>query len=193
MPTRRDYARQFKDEIIQDLIDQLAEAGERAAIQLARHLELVMRRTLRFSSQFGTVGFRDVVIDVQHEVKADKKGLEIKLNVLMVNAKGDAHPVWHVIAFGRQSFRQRKTSPPIKERRGLRTVEGTLEVDRFPGYTKETFVIPAGTIVKGIPPRRWYELAPREFERRIADLPTIQTLNLKIVRHEIRKPRFYFE
>lgn len=192
MPTQRHYARQFKEEIIQDLIEQLQEAGERAAKQLERHLELVMRRTLRFSSQFGTVGFRDVEINIESRVKADKKGLQIELNVLMVNARGDAHPIWHIIAFGRQQFRQRRTSPPIKERRGLRTLEGTLEVERFPGYTKEVFVIPAGTIVKGIPPRRWYDLAPAEFERRIAGLPTIETLNLKIVRHRIEKPRISF-
>lgn len=193
MKTLRHYTRQYRDELIADLLEKLERDGERAAPQLARILELVMRRTLRFSSQFGTIGFRDVVIDIEHTVKVSQKGLQIDLNVLMVNGMGEAHPVWHVIAFGRQSFRQRRTSPPIRERNDLRTLPGELEVNRFPGYSGETFVIPAGTLVKSIPPRRWYELAPAEFERRIADLPTIVTLNLKIVRHDIRKPRIYFD
>jgi hypothetical protein len=191
--TLRHHARQYRNELVDDLVAQLEIIGERAATQLARHLELVMRRTLRFASQFGTVGFRDVEIDIEHRVKADRKGLQIELNVLMIDAKGNAHPVWHIIAFGRAPFRQRRTSPPIRKRNDLRTIPGDLEVTRFPGYSGETFIIPAGTIVKGIPPRRWYDLAPKEFEKRIAGLPTIETLNLKIVSHQIRKPRISFE
>lgn len=191
--TLRHYARQYRDDLVDDLVAQLEAVGERAANQLARHLELVMRRTLRFASQFGTIGFRDVEIDIEKRIRADRKGLQIELNVLMVDAKGIPHPVWHVIAFGRAPFRQRRTSPLIRARNDLRTIPGDLEVNRFPGYSGDTFIIPAGTIVKGIPPRQWYELAPKEFEKRIAGLPTIETLNLKIVSYQIRKPRISFD
>jgi hypothetical protein len=190
MPSQRHYARQYREELKRLYIQHMEEAGERAAAQLARILENLIKRTLRFSSQFGTTGFRDARVQITTDVRANENGLAIRLNALVVNGSGEPHFVWHIIAFGRKRFRQRRTSPPIRARLAKRTAENSLEVQRFPGYRKnDVFVIQAGTIVEGIPARKWYELAAREFPNRI-NFPTIRTLNLRVVRHRIEKPRF---
>lgn len=185
----RHYARRWRQSLHLEYQGQLEAAGDRAGRQLARILELLIKRTLRFSSQFGTIGFRDARVDVEYEVKTSRDGLAIRLNAMVVDGSGEPHLVWHIIAFGRRAFRQRKNSPPIRARLGLRTKANTLEVSRFPGYRKhDVFVIQAGTIVRGIEPRKWYETAAKEYPKLI-DLPTIRTLQLRVVRHRIEKPR----
>lgn len=185
----RHHARQWRNALHLDYEQRLEAAGDRVARQLARILENLIKRTLRFSSQFGTVGFQDASVDVEYDVKVNRNGLAIRLNALVVDGTGEPHLVWHIIAFGREPFRQRKNSPPIRARLGLRTKANSLEVTRFPGYRKDdVFVIHAGTIVAGIEARRWYDLAAKEFPNLI-DLPTIRTLQLRVVRHRVEKPR----
>ncbi len=189
MPVQRHHARRWRQSLHFEYEQKLLVAGERAARQLARILEQVIKKTLRFSSQFGTVGFRDARVDIETEVESSKNGLAIRLNALVVDGAGNPHLVWHIIAFGRQPFRQRKDSPPIQARLGLRTKANSLEVTRFPGYRKnDIYIIPAGKMVAGIEARKWYDVAAKEFPKQI-DLPTIRTLNLRVVRHRIEKPR----
>lgn len=189
MPSRRHYARLHRVDLKTIYRERLELAGERVAKQLARILENLIKRTLRFSSQFGTVGLRDAAVDIETEVRVGRQGLAIRLNAMVVDGAGEPHLVWHIIAFGRKPFRQRKNSPPIRARLAQRTEANTLEVTRFPGYRKDdVFVIPAGTLVAGISPRKWYDVAAKDFPNRI-DFPSIKTLSLKVVRHKIEKPR----
>lgn len=189
MAVQRHYAKQWREELKAIYREKLEADGERTARQLARILKEILNKTLRFSSQFGSTGFRDVEIDIEYEVKVSKKGLAISLNALMLDSSGKPHLVWHIIAFGRKRFVQRRNSPPIRARLAERTIPNTLTVNRFPGYSGDVFVIPAGTVVEGIEPRNWYPVAAKEFKQKIRQFPSIQTLQLRFIRSDVRKPR----
>ena len=206
MPTERLYAKRWRQQLIQDWLDKLEADGERIAKQMERIAKNILKATLRFSSQFGTsgkssqylkgvsvpkltYGVSDAEIEVESEVRVDRRGLKITLKITVVDPSGQPHFVWHLLSEGRPSFKQRKTSPPIRERSGLRTTPGTLEVSGFPGFTGEVFVIPAGTVVGSIPPRKWYEQAEKEFRTEFGQIVGAQLLDLEITKSKINKLR----
>lgn len=189
--TTRHYARQWRNELRNEMLDQLEVKGNRVADQLERILHKIVKKTLRFSSQFGTLGLRDAVIDIQRDIRVHRrKGLLISFNVMVLDGSGNPHMVWHILNYGRKQFIQRKTSPLLRARKGLRTVPGTLTVERFPGYSGDTFVIPAGTVVDGIEARGWYQEIHKEYKEEIQNFPSIRALNLRVVRFKIKKPDY---
>ena len=204
MPTQRHYARVHRAALIQDLLDQLEPIGERVGNQSERVLKNLISKTLRFSSQFGTsgktspyakgakatqltYGFSDAQVDIQKKITVNKKGLKLEMAATVMDGGGKPHFVWHLISEGRPSFRQRRTSPPIRERSGLRTTPDTLEVRGFPGFTGEVFVIPAGTVVDAIPPRRWYEAADKAFRIEFRKFAAAEIIGLLITSSKIQK------
>lgn len=191
MAVKRHYAKQWRNELRNEMLDQLEIKGNRVADQLERILFKIVKKTLRFSSQFGTVGLRDATIDIQRDIRVHRrKGLLITMNVMVLDTDGNPHLVWHILNYGRKQFVQRKTSPLIRARNAMRTVPGTLTVERFPGYSGDTFVIPAGTVVDGIEAREWYQQIHKEYQEAIQDFPSIKALNLRVVRFKIKKPDY---
>lgn len=193
MPTTRHYARNWRRQLRNEMQEQLEVKGNRVVNQLERLLKQIVNKTLRFSSQFGTVGLRDAHIEIDSDVRVHpRRGLLIKMVVIVLDGAGNPHQVWHIISFGRKPFVQRRTSPVIRPRRDYRTTADTLVVQRFPGYKEDDeFVIPAGTVVDGIEARNWYQQIAKEFEVEIQKYPSIKALNLRLVRWKIRKPDYF--
>jgi hypothetical protein len=188
MGALKHYVREHRNELVKEMLAEQVAPAERAAKQLERLITVELQKTLRFASQFGTVGFRDASIQTQSAVNITDGGVEIEVNALTVDTGGQPHFVWHLISFGRPRFVQRKTSPPIRKRSELRTSPDTLTVSGFPGYSGETFVVPAGAIVAAIPARHWYETAAKKLAEEIAKYPTLKALNLEVVVTKVERP-----
>lgn len=133
--------------------------GEVLAKELEKDFKDELRPTLRHASESGTYALADATIKTDSEISKENKGVSIVVHVIVVDPSGSPHPVWHILDQGRPQFVQKKTSPPIKERVGVRTFRNNLQAAPFPGYTGKKFVIRAGTTVSGIPARRWYQTA----------------------------------
>lgn len=190
MPSKRHYATQFRNQIKRDLLEtQLKPRMERAGKQIERIATKILRASLRYSSQRGATGLRDASIQSSSRVELNmRRGATVIVNLLVVDDKGKPHFVWHIIAFGRPAFTQRRTSPPIRERKGMRTKPRRLEVEGFPGFTGKNFVVRKGTRVRGIKARRWYQIAGRKLRREIKKYPSLQVLELRVVKTRVRRP-----
>lgn len=90
--------------------------------------------------------------------RSKTEGVTLTIRAYMAQPNGGVSPVWEMLSFGRGPFVQRKTSPPLRKRVRMVTSPNRLRLDAFPGYTGEVYVIRAGTTVRGIPGRNWYEI-----------------------------------
>jgi hypothetical protein len=170
MATTRHYAKTHRKALRQALQDELQEVGDSVVITAGNIAEKLIRKTLKYSTQFGAggpsyvgggkhkdhQGLRDADVEINYDVHVGKRGLKLKLEITVIDPDGKPHFVWHLISEGRKAFTQKKKSPPIRARRGLRTTPNSLEVSSFPGYSGDVFVIQKGQRVGGIPARNWY-------------------------------------
>lgn len=203
MPQKRHYARAHKRALEQALRDELKAIGDSVVITAGNIAEKVIRQTLRYSTQFGAggpsyegggkhathPGLRDADVQVEYETKVNRRGLSLTLYITVIDPSGKPHFVWHLLSEGRKKFTQKRTSPPIRERRGLRTSPNSLEVTSFPGYTGDVFVIHAGQRVEGIEARHWYEATAKEVQRQLDGLfkGNLAVYGIRFVSYKVRQ------
>lgn len=135
--------------------------GEQVGEEAVRLLE----KTITDTSASGTLALADAKPTYAIETSVSlRRGASVKVRILVKGDGGKPHQVWHWLNFGTADRIQTSTSPPIPERFGTRTNVGNLFTDDFKGYTGDYFVIPAGTFVHGIEPRRWYDVTNDELK-----------------------------
>lgn len=88
-------------------------------------------------------------------IKWTGRGHYITIRTRAVANGTTPHKLWYWLDKGTPTIIQPKTSPPIPERRGLRTTPNTLTVTPFKGYTGRYFRVKAGRPRRGIPARNW--------------------------------------
>ncbi|GEM_PF-4454431 len=179
--TQKHYARRHRNSLVDDLVAILKDEADRFVVTAGNMAEQIIRQTLKYSTQFGAggaayvgggrskyPGFRDADVQVESQVSVSRrKGVKIELFVTVIDPSGKPHFVWHLISEGRRAFTQKKTSPPIRMRRGRRTKPNTLDVSGFPGYSGKVVVIHKGTRVKEIEGTQWYRATQKEFQVRL--------------------------
>jgi hypothetical protein len=201
MPQVKHYAKKYKRSLIRDLIAELESVGESVVITAGNLVESIIRRTLRYSTQFGSggptylgggrhkehPGFRDADVSIDYEVSVTKKGMSLKLYVTVIDPSGNPHFVWHLLSEGRKAFIQKKKSPPIRARRGQRTTPDVLEADSFAGFDGDVFVIHEGQRVQGIEARNWYKAVVDQLKVELKN--TSEFSNLKLYGIEFKSHR----
>jgi len=87
-------------------------------------------------------------------------GATLRIRSYMQNPSSrSASVIWHLLEGGTRDHIQKKNSPPLFFRRKQRTLVKELNSEPFPGFSNKTprFIL-AGTMVRGIPARLWYEV-----------------------------------
>jgi len=203
--TTRHYARSHRKALKQALQDELQEIGDSVVITTSNLAERLIRKTLKYSTQFGAggpayvgggkhpdhPGLRDADVDIDYDVTVNGRGLKIQLYVTVIDPSGNPHFVWHLISEGRKAFTQKTKSPPIRARRGLRTSPDNLEPSSFPGYSAEVFVIHEGQRVAGIPARHWYRAVVTELQKELKGLAGASDLKLYGIQFKSSKIRHF--
>lgn len=167
---------------------QAAEAdavGKRLCELAKTHLE----RTLKFWNQSGENKFPLPVIKCEYRVQSTPtRGAQVTVDVLAADPSGQPHFLWHILSQGRReyTFPEGKRSPPLKKRKARRTHGNRLDVDPFPGFTGEVFVIHGGQRVKGVPGNRWYEAARDEIRQAFAADPLLKRWKLQAFVYALR-------
>ena len=203
MASKRNYAKAHRAALKKALKDELQDVGETVVVTASNIVDRLIRKTLKYSTQFGAggpsyvgggkhkdhQGLRDADVEIDTEVSVGRQGLKIELSATVIDPSGKPHFVWHLISEGRKAFTQKKQSPVIRARRGLRTTPNSLEVSSFPGYSGEVFVIRAGQRVAGIPARNWYLAVAKEFQRElqaVSGRSNLKLYGIHFKKHKIR-------
>lgn len=135
--------------------------AERVGKRYAAILEGLLQQTTRHWNESGENRYAKPV--PKSRVTIDHSGgkYRVKVHIVMIGEGGNPSFLWHILDQGRRAyvFPSGKRTPPIRERKRRRTFADQLQVDPFPGFTGETFVITGGTTVKAVPPNDWYKTA----------------------------------
>lgn len=205
MPQQRHYAKHYRNALRDELYDELREVAEQVVVTAENLLEAIIRRTLRYSTSFGAggpvyvggghhkehEGLRGADVKMEHDVSVGRRGLSITLYATVVDPSGKPHFVWHLISEGRKAFVQKNMSPPIRMRRGMRTIPNTLDVSSPTGFSGKVMVIHAGTKVAGIQARQWYDAVVTQLKIELLSVSKLSNLNLFGIQFTTYKVRHF--
>jgi len=135
------------------------EQAQEVADNASTYLMPLYQRTLKFWNQSGTNKFPIPSISIEVKVKRLRRSIKILISIRIFSK------LWGWLDQGTPDIIQPKTSPPIRERRALRTTPDDLDVTPFPGFTGRTFVIHAGRRRRGIPARNWNRTIARLYKQ----------------------------
>lgn len=135
------------------------------AKEVSDRLEHLLTQTINDKDASNEKGFRDAKPVVEVKMKLLKtKGVEITFTSYMsVNGTKTRHKIWHILNKGRAAYVAKKdvlfkTRNPSSFGTSARTSPNNFNTSPFAGYTGEYAKINKGTLVKEIPPRRWYRI-----------------------------------
>lgn len=92
------------------------------------------------------------------DVKVVGKEIRVVINTMATFGGGVPNKLWYWLDKGTPAWPQTRTSPPIPRYTAIRTSPDTLDVKPSHTLTDGFFVVKAGTMRKGIPPRNWSRL-----------------------------------
>lgn len=149
----------------------------------------LLELTINDPASSGTMAFAGAQVIVKIITRTGPKGASAKVRIFMADRAGKPHEIWGYLNFGTPDRVQTRTSPPIPERvapfNNARTIPNSFFTGGFRGYTGDTYVISAGTPVRGIAPRNWYILT----EQKLKELSSKQFRGWKIKAAKINPHR----
>lgn len=171
--------RKQKPRLVQKLLDQSVVQAKR----IAKEIEKIQREDYAVTTDgWNTSGLNPEpkpAPKFKTEIHRNQKGVQMAITSSMMSG-GSVSRIWYWLDQGTPDRIQKKTSPPIKERKTLQTQVGRLRMERFAGFTGKTFVIRAGRPVKGIRARDWSAIIAEETVKEIQ--PALRAMGFKFRR-----------
>lgn len=174
-----------RDTIAKALVHQSAKDATRVAGFLKDIQRDMYARTTKHWNNSGINRFPKPSPEFVIQVIEQKDRIVIVFRSYM-RGGGEISPLWYWLDFGTRNRIQRRTSPPIRERKDLRTKIRDLDSDPFPGFTGRRFVIRAGRPVRGIPGRQWSDVIGEKSDQELKDQPD-KARGFKVVKREVKR------
>lgn len=178
-------ARKHRDTIAKALVHQSADDARKVS-GFAKDIQRDMyARTTKHWNASGINRYRkpspEFVIEVIEH--SDRVVLNIRS---YQKGGGEISPLWYWLDLGTSGRIQRNTSPPIRERKALRTKVRDLDSNPFPGFTGRLFVIRKGRYVRGIAAREWSDTIGEKTEEQLKANPD-KAHGFKVVERKVKR------